>query len=35
MAALNCGSPSIIAWDDVLRGYDLFVPVTDDYAGTP
>jgi len=32
MAGLNCGTPSIIAWDDVLRGYDVFVTVTDDDA---
>lgn len=32
MAGLNCGTPSIVAWDDVLRGYDAFVTVTDDDA---
>jgi diaminopropionate ammonia-lyase len=32
MAGLNCGTPSIVAWDDVLRGYDVFVTVTDDDA---
>jgi len=32
MAGLNCGTPSIVAWDDVLRGYDGFVTVTDDDA---
>ena len=32
MAGLNCGTPSIIAWDDVLRGFDVFVTVTDDHA---
>lgn len=32
MAGLNCGTPSIIAWDDVLHGYDVFVTVTDDDA---
>ena len=30
MAGLNCGTPSIVAWDDVLRGYHVFVTVTDD-----
>lgn len=32
MAGLNCGTPSIVAWDDVLHGYDVFVTVTDDDA---
>lgn len=32
MAGLNCGTPSIVAWDDVLAGYDVFVTVTDDDA---
>lgn len=32
MAGLNCGTPSIVAWDDVLAGYDIFVTVTDDDA---
>jgi diaminopropionate ammonia-lyase len=32
MAGLNCGTPSIVAWDDVLHGYDAFVTVTDDDA---
>ncbi len=32
MAGLNCGTPSIVAWDDVLHGYDDFVTVTDDDA---
>ncbi|MBC7559082.1 MAG: diaminopropionate ammonia-lyase [Dermatophilaceae bacterium] len=32
MAGLNCGTPSIIAWDDVFHGYDVFVTVTDDDA---
>ena len=32
MAGLNCGTPSIVAWDDVLAGYDAFVTVTDDHA---
>jgi diaminopropionate ammonia-lyase len=32
MAGLNCGTPSIVAWDDVLHGYDIFVTVTDDHA---
>ena len=32
MAGLNCGTPSIVAWDDVLRGYDVLVTVTDDDA---
>ena len=32
MAGLNCGTPSIVAWDDVLRGYEVFVTVTDDDA---
>ena len=32
MAGLNCGTPSIVAWDDVLRGYDAFVTVTDEDA---
>ena len=32
MAGLNCGTPSIVAWDDVLAGYDAFVTVTDDDA---
>ena len=32
MAGMNCGTPSIVAWDDVLRGYDVFVTVTDDDA---
>jgi len=32
MAGLNCGTPSIVAWDDVLCGYDVFVTVTDDDA---
>jgi diaminopropionate ammonia-lyase len=32
MAGLNCGTPSIVAWDDVLRGYDVFVTVTDNDA---
>jgi diaminopropionate ammonia-lyase len=32
MAGLNCGTPSIVAWDDVLRGYDVFVTITDDHA---
>src|SRR5450631_572691 len=32
MAGLNCGTPSIIAWDDVLHGFDVFTTVTDDDA---
>ena len=32
MAGLNCGTPSIVAWDDVLAGFDVFVTVTDDDA---
>jgi diaminopropionate ammonia-lyase len=32
MAGLNCGTPSIVAWDDVLAGYDVFVTITDDDA---
>jgi diaminopropionate ammonia-lyase len=32
MAGLNCGTPSIVAWDDVLHGYDVFVTITDDHA---
>ena len=32
MAGLNCATPSIVAWDDVLHGYDVFVTVTDDDA---
>src|SRR5450631_67661 len=32
MAGLNCGTPSIVAWDDVLHGYDVYVTVTDDHA---
>jgi diaminopropionate ammonia-lyase len=32
MAGLNCGTPSIVAFDDVLAGYDVFVTVTDDHA---
>ncbi len=32
MAGLNCGTPSTVAWDDVLAGYDVFVTVTDDDA---
>ncbi len=29
MAGLNCGTPSVVAWDDVLHGYDVFVAVSD------
>ncbi len=32
MAGLNCGTPSLIAWPDVSRGYDVFVTATDDDA---
>lgn len=32
MAGLNCGTPSVIAWNDVSGGYDTFVTVTDDDA---
>ena len=32
MAGLNCGTPSIVAWEDVLAGYDVFVTVTDEDA---
>jgi diaminopropionate ammonia-lyase len=32
MAGLNCGTPSVIAWDDVLAGFDVFVTITDDDA---
>lgn len=32
MAGLNCGTPSLIAWPDVRRGYDLFVAIDDDSA---
>ncbi len=32
MAGLNCGTPSIVAWDDVLAGYDIFATVSDDDA---
>lgn len=29
MAGLNCGTPSLIAWPDVSRGFDYFSTVTD------
>jgi diaminopropionate ammonia-lyase len=29
MAGLNCGTPSVVAWDDVLHGYDVFASVSD------
>ncbi|MGW1677343.1 diaminopropionate ammonia-lyase [Saccharopolyspora sp. NPDC002376] len=32
MAGLNCGTPSLIAWPDVSRGFDEFVTVTDGAA---
>jgi diaminopropionate ammonia-lyase len=32
MAGLNCGTPSIVAWDDVLHGYDVYTTVTDAHA---
>ncbi len=32
MAGLNCGTPSVVAWDDVLHGYDAFATVDDDAA---
>ncbi|QIZ38628.1 diaminopropionate ammonia-lyase [Saccharopolyspora sp. ASAGF58] len=32
MAGLNCGTPSMIAWPDVSRGFDAFVTVTDSAA---
>jgi diaminopropionate ammonia-lyase len=32
MAGLNCGTPSLLAWPIVKRGFDLFVSVSDDYG---
>jgi diaminopropionate ammonia-lyase len=32
MAGLNCGTPSLIAWPDVSRGYDLFLAIADESA---
>lgn len=29
MAGLNCGTPSVVAWDDVLHGFDVFAAVSD------
>ncbi len=29
MAGLNCGTPSVVAWEDVLHGYDALTTVTD------
>jgi diaminopropionate ammonia-lyase len=29
MAGLNCGTPSVVAWDDVLHGFDVLTTVTD------
>ena len=29
MAGLNCGTPSVVAWDDVLHGYDVLTTITD------
>jgi diaminopropionate ammonia-lyase len=32
MAGLNCGTPSLLAWEYVKRGMDLFVSISDEYA---
>lgn len=32
MAGLNCGTPSILAWDILKSGVDLFLSIHDDYA---
>jgi diaminopropionate ammonia-lyase len=32
MAGLNCGTPSVVAWPLVSRGYDAFVSVADESA---
>jgi diaminopropionate ammonia-lyase len=32
MAGLNCGTPSLIAWPLVARGFDAYVAIEDDYA---
>ncbi len=32
MAGLNCGTPSVVAWPAVSRGYDIFLAVDDDPA---
>jgi diaminopropionate ammonia-lyase len=32
MAGLNCGTPSVVAWPLVSRGYDAFVSVADERA---
>jgi diaminopropionate ammonia-lyase len=32
MAGLNCGTPSVVAWPFVSRGYDAFVSVDDERA---
>jgi diaminopropionate ammonia-lyase len=32
MAGLNCGTPSIVAWPDVSRAYDLYIAIEDDTA---
>ncbi|MBA2312312.1 MAG: pyridoxal-phosphate dependent enzyme, partial [Actinobacteria bacterium] len=30
MAGLNCGTPSVVAWADVSRGYDVYLAIPDD-----
>lgn len=32
MAGLNCGTPSVVAWPEVSRGYGLFVAIDDQRA---
>ena len=32
MAGLNCGTPSILAWEYVKRGMDFFMAIPDDYS---
>ncbi len=32
MAGLNCGMPSMIAWEVISRRFDLFVSIPDDYS---
>ncbi|MCK4632064.1 MAG: diaminopropionate ammonia-lyase, partial [candidate division Zixibacteria bacterium] len=32
MAGLNCGMPSMIAWEIISRRFDLFVSIPDDYS---
>lgn len=32
MAGLNCGRPSLVAWDDIKNHYHLFIAIEDDFA---